>query len=278
MLILSVFSDEVARIPQEITEIIRTTNQSLFQMPRPFVGSPLVTFTNVLSADVLKLLSSLPNKSSPRNILPTSLLKLCADVFASQIAHLMNLSFAEGLFRVLFKTAQVLPLLNKPGMDRANPSNYRPISNLNTISKVMKRLVMLRFRPHLLSSGNLNTLKLAYRVGHSTETAVLSMLDSFYSAVDDKKLNNLISLDISAAFDTISHDTLLNQLETEFGVEGIALSWLRSYLTNRSQFVKLGRHSSTQLENCSVLLWRASGICLGTTAVRRLCFILSVTS
>jgi retron-type reverse transcriptase len=68
---------------------------------------------------------------------------------------------------------------------------------------------------------------------------------------DDKKLTALISLDISAAFDTISHDTLLNRLETEFGVDGISLSWLRSYLTNRSQFVKLGRHSSKTVACCS---------------------------
>ena len=156
----------------------------------------------------------------------------------------MNRSFAEGTFPKLLKTAQVLPLLKKPGLDRANPVNFRPISNLNTISKVMERLVMLRLRPHLQSSSNFNPLQSAYRVGYSTETAVLKMLDSFYSAIDDKKLTTLISLDISAAFDTISHDTLLKRLEVEFGVEGKALSWLQSYLTDRCQFVKLGRHCS----------------------------------
>jgi len=108
----------------------------------------------------------------------------------------------------------------------------------------MERLVMFRLWPHLLSSCNFKTLQSAYHVGHSTETAVLKMLDSFYSTVDDKKLTPLISLDISAAFDTISHGTLLKWLEIEFGVEGIALSWLQSYLTDRSQFVKLGRHCS----------------------------------
>jgi len=134
-----------------------------------------------------------------------------------------------GTFPTLFKTAQLLPLLKKPGLDRTNPGNYRPISNLNTISKLMERLVMFRLRPHLLSSCNFNTLQSAYRVGHSTETAVLKMLDSFYSTVDDKKLTTLISLDISVASDTITHGTLLKRLEIEFGVEGIALSWLQSY-------------------------------------------------
>jgi len=132
----------------------------------------------------------------------------------------------------------VLPLLKKPGLDRANPSNYRPIFNLNTISKNMERLVMFYLRPHLLSSCNFNTVQLVYRVGHS------KMLDSFYSTVNHKKLTTLISLGISAAFNTISHGTLLKRLKIEFGVEGIALSWLQSYLTDRSQFIKLGRHCS----------------------------------
>jgi len=65
-------NDKVARIQQEISEITQTMNQSLFQMPMPYIGSPLVAFPDVSSADVLKVLSSLPNKSSPRDILPTS--------------------------------------------------------------------------------------------------------------------------------------------------------------------------------------------------------------
>jgi len=113
-------------------------NQNLFQTPRPYTDSPLVTFPDVSSANVLNVLSSLPNKSSPCDILPTSLLKSCANVFAPLITHLTNCSLSENTFPTLFKTAQVLPPLKKPGLDRANQGNYRPISNLNTISKVGK--------------------------------------------------------------------------------------------------------------------------------------------
>jgi len=105
------FADKVARIQQETSEITQTMNQSRFQTPRPYTGSPLVAFPDVSSADVLKVLSSLPNKSSPRDILPTLLLKSCADVFAPLIAHLTNCSFSEGTFPTLFKAVQVLPLL-----------------------------------------------------------------------------------------------------------------------------------------------------------------------
>jgi retron-type reverse transcriptase len=70
------------------------------------------------------------------------------------------------------------------------------------------------------------------------------MMDSLYKAADDKKLTILISLDISAAFDTISHSILLRRLEMEFGVMGTAFNWLQTYLTDRRQYVKLGQYSS----------------------------------
>jgi len=94
---------------------------------KAILQSPLVAFLDVLSADVLKVLSSLLHKSSPCDILLTSLLKSWADLFAPMIAHLTNSSFTEGTFPTLLKTVQVLPQLKKPGVDRFNPGNY-PLS------------------------------------------------------------------------------------------------------------------------------------------------------
>ena len=153
-----------------------------------------------------------PNKSSPLDVLPTSLLKSCADIFAPITAHLANLSFEQGRFPTKFKLAQVLPLLKKAGADRSQPVNYRPISNLSTVSKLIERLALCRLRPHLLSSGNFNPLQSAYRNGHSTETALLCVLDNIYKSIDSLQLTTVVCLDISAAFDTISHSTLLQRL------------------------------------------------------------------
>jgi len=144
----------------------------------------------------------------------------------------------------VFKTALALPLIKKPNLDRTDPANYRPISNLSTVSKVLERLALVRLRSQLLASSNFNPLQSAYRAGHSTETALLKILDSCYLAMDNKRLVTLIGLDISAAFDTISHEILLRRLCVEFGVTDKALDWVRSYLSDRVQFVKLGRHSS----------------------------------
>ena len=94
-------------------------------------------------------------------------------------------------------------------LDSTQPANYRPISNLPTVSKVLKRLVLARLRPHLLSSANFSQFQSAYRKGHSTETALLEGLDGDFTAADDKQVTVLIGLDLSAAFDTVDHRLLL---------------------------------------------------------------------
>ena len=91
---------------------------------------------------------------------------------------------------------------------------------------------------------NFSQYQSAYRTGHWTETAVLEVLDGIYTAADDKQISVLIGLDLSAAFDTVDHSTLIERLQSEFGVVDTALHWLRSYLGDRTQYVKMGRHRS----------------------------------
>jgi len=195
-------------------------------------------------SEVSKLLSRLPNKTSPLDYIHTSVLKSCSDAFAPLISHLANLSFAEGTFPSSFKEAQVTPLLKKTGLDGDDPANYRPISNLNTISKVIERLALARLLPHVAASGNFNPLQSAYRKQHSTETALVKILDDLYRVIDEQKAAVLIGLDLSAAFDTIDHDTLINRLQSVFGVTGVALEWIEAYLRGRSQYVKIGSERS----------------------------------
>jgi len=144
----------------------------------------------------------------------------------------------------------MLPLLKKAGLDRSSPANYRPISILSTVAKFLERLVQARLRPHLTNSTNFSQFQSAYRQGHCTETALLDVLNNVLTAADEKKVTVLIGLDLSAAFDTVCHQTLLLRLQSEFGVSGTTLSWIRSYLTDRKQFVKLGLRKSpeTKLE------------------------------
>jgi len=190
--------------------------------------------------EVTKLIDSMPAKSSPLDVIPTSLLKSCCDVFAPLITRLAELSFSEGTFPARYKMACVVPLLKKKDLEQDNPANYRPISNLHTISKVLERLFLSRIRSHVEKSPCFDQLQSAYRRGHSTETALLKLANDIYQMADNKSRTLVVQLDLSAAFDSIDPSSLLHRLERSFGLVGVPLSWIQSYLTDRSQFVRFG--------------------------------------
>jgi hypothetical protein len=121
------------------------------------------------------------------DFIPTSLLKSCSPVVAPIIAKLANLSFDQGSIPAALKTARVTPLFNKPSLDPKLPSNYRPISNLNTISEVfeevLERLVLVRVRDQIVSSNNFPRKQSTYRPGHSCETMMLGLANDLYSSI-----------------------------------------------------------------------------------------------
>ena len=97
------------------------------------MGTVLSELKPVSVDEVKQLISSMPAKSSPMDVFPTSLQKSCVDTFAPLIARLARLSFNEGCVPLKFKTASVTPLLKRPGLDRDSQAKYQPILNLNTI-------------------------------------------------------------------------------------------------------------------------------------------------
>ena len=98
---------------------------------------------------------------------------------------------------------------------------------------------------HVESSQNFNRFQSAYRRGFSTETAILRMLNDVYSAADDRRRSMIVLLDLSAAFDTIDISTLLFHLQHTFGISGLALLWLKTYLEGRTQYVRVGSDRSS---------------------------------
>ena len=129
------------------------------------------------------------------------------------------------------------PLLKKQGLDQNILKNYRPVSNLPFVSKLLERVVLKQLNSHLASNNLLEKNQSAYRQGHSTETALLDVTSSLLENTDNGMVSILSLLDLSAAFDTIDQDILLKRLETSFGIEGIALKWFKSYMTGRKQTV-----------------------------------------
>src|SRR5664279_1281288 len=132
------FNNKVRRMKETIASRLSGLIYNPFAFDNMHSGSPMESFCPVTVDEVVRLLNTMPAKSSPMDFVPSSVLKRCSIVFAPLIAKLANLSFDQGQFPVQFKEAQVTPLLKKVGLDVTDPASYRPLSNLNTISKIIE--------------------------------------------------------------------------------------------------------------------------------------------
>jgi len=144
-------------------------------------------------------------------------------------------------------------LLKKSTLDKDELSNYRPISNLSVISKIIQRVVKSRLIDHLTSSKLLNPHQSAYCKHHSTVTALRYIHRHLINAIGSQKISCLCLLDLSAAFDTIDHNILTTRLSSWFGIHGSVLSWFKSYLSSHSFCVKCDDNlSSFHTSSCGV--------------------------
>ena len=133
--------------------------------------------------------------------------------------------------------------LNRLGIfpfEKFNLSSYIALRSFPFIPIIS----LSRLFPHISKSPSFSPLQSAYRKCHSTETALLKLTNDIMESIDSGKITILTALDMSAAFDTLDHITLLHRLQHTFGLSGYAISWIRSYLTDRSSFVKIDSSSS----------------------------------
>ncbi len=145
------------------------------------------------------------------------------------------------VFSVL-KLAAITPVLKKTGSNVDDLSNYRPFTHPPFL--VLERVVAGQLQQYLSINNILEPFQSGFRSGHSTETALIRVTNDLLISADKGACSILLLLDITAAFDTIFHAVLLERLHTWLGISGIALEWFKSYLTNRYQFVCLGKCQS----------------------------------
>lgn len=205
---------------------------------------PLESFYPATLEEVTKIIKTSPTKSCALDPIPTTLVKDSLDILAPFITRVVNVSLSTGYFPSSFKTAHVSPLIKKPDLDPEELKNYRPVSNLSFVSKVVEKVVASRLSTHLSNNNLLECMQSAYKSNHSVETALLRVHNDIMQAVDDKKVVLLILLDLSAAFDTIDHHVLLTRLHDIFGVGGVCLKWFASYLRDRYQSVNVSSEFS----------------------------------
>ena len=145
--------------------------------------------------------------------------------------------------------------------------NYRPVSTLSFLSRVLEKVVMNQLNSHINSSNTSNQYQFAYRKFHSTKTALLKIHSDILASIDAGRVTALTLLDLSAAFDTIDHTILLSRLDDWFGVTGKALNWFKSYLTGRCQRIKIGDCLSFKAD---LKFWSPLGVRSGSSTFHAL--------
>jgi hypothetical protein len=201
-------------------------------------------FSCVSESDVLDAIKSLPTKQCDSDPMPTWLLKANSSSIARFLTELFNKSLSTGDVPLYLKSAYIIPRLKKPDLDDNDARNYRPISNLPVLAKLLERLVAKQLLAYLRLHGLLPRLQSAYRAAHSTETALLKITSDILSALDKGDLVALTLLDLSAAFDTVDHNILLRRMRVSYGISGVALNWFHSYLVGRKHHVRYGDRCS----------------------------------
>jgi hypothetical protein len=210
----------------------------------PVVPPVLSNFLPATVQEVTEIILKSSDSTCLLDCIPTCLLKSCVEVLAAPITDLVNLALSEGTFPDIFKLAHLKPLLKKPGLSSEDMANYRPISNLSSISKFLERIIYTRLSEHINSFKIYSPFQSAYRRFFSTETALLKIQNDILLAMDKRRVTALVLLDLSAAFDTIDHKILLHRLNNWFGISGSALQLLSSYLSGRSQSVVINGYCS----------------------------------
>ena len=197
------------------------------------------SFRSLSDDDVSAVVKKSPTKSCEADPIPTSLFKDILPNILPLLREIVNKSLQTGTFLDDLKVALVIPLLKKTNLDLVE-KNYRPVSNLQYIGKLIEKAVNIQLNDHITTNNLMEPMQSAYRAGHSTETALIKVKADILNAIDNKEVVCLVLLDLSAAFHMVNHQILLERLKIMFGLTGAVINWITSYLSGQSQKVMVG--------------------------------------
>ncbi len=165
----------------------------------------------------------------------------------------------DGYVPNAWKDAHLLLILKKHRLE-ALFENFRPVNNLSFVSKIAERAVVGQLLDHSENNAPLPTNQSAYRRFHSIETALVKVQNDILMSMDQREVTLLVLLDLSAAFDTVDHEIMLEILKSCFGVNGGALGWIKSFVSDRKQFVSVNQVLSSSFPMITRV---PQGSCLG---------------
>ena len=192
-------------------------------------------FPPITQEELRKYIMQSPTKSCQLDPIPTFLLKECIDTALPILTETVNRCLTSGHMPPRFKRALLSPIPKKPKIPHLK--NFRPISNLPFVSKVIERIVIDKLSTYCANHNLDENYQSAYRKHHSCETALLEVANVILTNMDNQQVTLLTLLDLSAAFDTVPHRRFLKRLESDYGITNTALKWFESYFENRQQTV-----------------------------------------
>ena len=236
------FNDFFINVGPNLAKNIPKMNKNpLYCMPNSILESMFVE--PVTSEEIKKLVMNLKKSASGWDDISTKFLKLSLEYIITPLTHLCNRSLQEGVFPEQLKIANVIPLYKSEDPMKFN--NYRPVSLLCILSKVFEKIMYTRLLKFLNKLQIIYKNQFGFRKHHSTYMALMLLIDKITKSLDKGEFVVGVFLDFSKAFDTVNHEILLKKME-HYGIRGHVLSWFKSYLSSRSQFVTYNGVKSTQ--------------------------------
>ena len=205
---------------------------------------PLTEFSTLTCEDIKSLILDMNSKSCQLDPMPTWLVKECIDVLSPILTHIVNTSLRNHIFPSSLKHATITPIIKDSDEDSEQYSNYRPISNTSFVAKLLEKSALQQINLHIEAQQLHAEVQSGYRKYHSCETATLKVVNDMKRDVAQGKVNALLLLDLSAAFDTVDHEILLQRVAKSYGLTSNTAKWLKSYLEHRTFSVHIGGEDS----------------------------------
>ena len=239
------FNDFFCNIASDLKKKSAPPESPVTEMNCDSLKYPVSNTIHLNDADASEIHSVIKNfKNKATRDTKISSLKIANEfyTFTNALAGVVNKSFREGIFPDELKIARVTPIYKEGA--KSDVSNYRPISLLSSFSKIYEKLMHVRLLEFLDSNNSLFEMQYGFRPGRSCEHALLNAQDTILKSLNKKQVSILLLIDFSKAFDMVDHTILLRKL-SHYGIRGPAHDWLKSYLSQRKQFVCVNNVEST---------------------------------
>ena len=198
----------------------------------------LTEFKGLSEEKVAKIIMNMKTEQCKLDTIPTHITKEALPQIQLALTKMVNMSLQSDKFAKMWKTTLVKPLIKKLNLDRIKGS-YRPVSNIKYVSKIVKHSMLNQFSDHCKQYNLIPDYQSAYRENYSCETTIAKLVNDILWRMERQKMMAVMVIDLSAAFDMVDHQVLIEVLRNKFGIHGVALEWYKDYLYPRGCQVKV---------------------------------------